>query len=110
MAVHTLEVDATHLHAGAERCVDAAGIAMAGAGNLEGKSPTAGMFGDFPAAHAFHGALATAHQAHVDRLHDHHRALTDIGDKSRSAAYEFTARDVAEADSVHAAETRFDSI
>ena len=110
MVGQSLEVDVTHLHAGADRCTDAAGIASAGARNLAGKQPAEGMFGDFPAAHAFHGALAAAHQAHVERLSDHHRALTDIGDKSRSAAYEFTARDAAEADSMRAAEARIDSI
>ena len=110
MVVHSLEVDVTHLHAGADRCVDAAGIALSGAGNLESKSPTAGIFGDFPAAHAFHGALATAHQSHVERLQEHHRSLTDISDKSRSAADEFTAQDASGAESVQAAEARIDSV
>lgn len=110
MAVHSLEVDVTHLHAGADRCVDAAGIALSGAGNFESKSPTTGMFGDFPAAHAFHGALATAHQSHVERLQGHHRSLTDISDKSRAAADQFTAQDASGAESLRAAEASIDSV
>lgn len=110
VAGHSLEVDVTHLHAGADRCADAAGIALSGAGNLAAKSPSEGMFGDFAAAHAFHGALAAAHRAHVELLHDHHRSLTDISDKSRSAADEFMAQDASGAESLRAAEVRIASL
>ncbi|MGH3643328.1 MAG: DUF2563 family protein [Mycobacterium sp.] len=66
------------------------------------KKPTVGMFGDFHEAHAFHEAISAAHQDHIEQLHGHHRALTDISDKSRSAAHEFTARDASTADSLRA--------
>jgi hypothetical protein len=99
-----MEVDPTHLHAGADRCGDAAEMSMAAAGKLAAKKPTAGIFGDFGEAHAFHDAISTAHQNHVEQLHGHHRALTVISDRSRTAAYEFTAVDGSASDSLRAAE------
>lgn len=104
MAEHSMEVDTTHLHAGAERCSDAAQTALTAAGKLAAKQPTAGMFGDFAEAHAFHEAVSAAHQDHIEQLNGHHRALTDIGDKSRTGADTFTARDASSADSLQAAE------
>lgn len=103
MAGRDMEVD-PHLHAGADRCIDAAEAALAGAGKLEGKQPAVGIFGDFAAAHAFHEVLSTTHAAHVDRMQGHHRALTDVSDKSRSAANGFIAQDVSSAGSLRAAE------
>jgi uncharacterized protein DUF2563 len=103
MAAGSMEVDPTHLHAGADRCSDAAAAAMGAAGKLAGKKPTAGIFGDFGEAHAFHEAISAAHQDHIEKLHGHHRALTDLGDKSRSAAHEFTVRDASAADSLRGA-------
>jgi cob(I)alamin adenosyltransferase len=105
-----MEVDTAHLHAGADRCRDAAGTALAAAGKLAEKKPAVGMFGDFDEAHAFHQAISAAHQDHIERLHGHHRALTDVGDKSRSAAHEFTARDASTADSLRAAEAGFSTL
>ncbi|PIB79560.1 DUF2563 family protein [Mycobacterium celatum] len=110
MAEQSMEVDTAHLHAGADRCSDAAQTALTAAGKLAGKEPAAGMFGDFAEAHEFHQAVSAAHRAHVEQLHGHHRALTGIGDKSRSAAYEFTARDASSADSLRAAEAGFDTL
>lgn len=110
MAEQSMEVDTAHLHAGADRCSDAAQTALAAAGKLAGKVPTVGMFGDFAEAHEFHEALSAAHQGHIEQLHGHHRALTEISDKSRSAAHEFTARDASAADSLQAAEAGFDTL
>lgn len=104
MAESSMEVDTAHLHAGADRCDDAAATALAAAGKLAGKQPTAGMFGDFAEAHDFHSTVSAAHQGHVEQLRGHHRTLTDVGDKSRSAAYEFTSQDASGADSLRAAE------
>ncbi|MDT5002518.1 MAG: hypothetical protein QOK12_4623 [Mycobacterium sp.] len=105
-----MEVDSTHLHAGADRCADAAWTAQAAAGKLEGKEPMAGMFGDFAEAHAFHRAISAAHQDHIEQLRAHHRALTDISDKSHYGADRFTARDASAADSLRAAESGFDAL
>jgi hypothetical protein len=110
MAERSMEVDTAHLHAGADRCRDAAGAALAAAGKLAEKKPTVGMFGDFDEAHAFHEAISAAHQDHIERLHGQHRALADVSDKSRSAAHEFTARDASTADSLRAAEAGFSTL
>lgn len=109
MAGRRMEVDTTHLHAGADRCGDAADTALAAAGKLAEKKPPTGMFGDFDEAHEFHGALTAAHQGHVEQLHDHHRALTDVGDKSRSGAEQFTAQDAASGEAVRTAGAGFDA-
>jgi hypothetical protein len=106
----SMEVDPTHLYAGADRCVDAAGTALAAAGKLAAEKSTAGLFGDFAEAHAFHEAVSAAHHDHVERLHGQHRALTDISDKGRWAADEFTARDVSSADSLRVAEAGFGTL
>jgi Protein of unknown function (DUF2563) len=110
MAGTSMEVDPTHLQAGADRCSDAAGTALAAAGKLAEKKPTAGMFGDFAEARAFHEAISATHQDHVEQLHGHHRVLTDISDKSRSGADEFTGRDTSAADSLRATESGFDAL
>lgn len=109
MAERSMEIDTAHLHAGADRCGEAADTALAAAGKLAEKKPTAGMFGDFDEAHEFHGALTAAHQGHVEQLHGHHRALTDVGDKSRSGAEQFTAQDASSADSIRTAGSGFDA-
>ena len=103
MADRGMEVDTDHLHAGADRCIDAAGTAMAAAGRLAEKKPPAGMFGDFEAAQSYHRAVAQAHEAHVEQLNAHHRDLTGVGEKSRSGADQFTAGDVSAADALKAA-------
>lgn len=110
MTMQGMEVDAAHLHAGADRCSDAARTAQAAAGKLAGKGPAAGMFGAFAEANAFHAAVSAARQNHIEQLHDHHRALTDISDKSRSGAEKFSARDASTADSLRAAEAGFDAL
>mgnify|MGYP000243367417 FL=1 len=106
MAERSMEVDPAHLHAGATRCHEAAETALSAAGELGGKKPTAGMFGDFDEAHAFHQALTTAHQGHVEQLQGHHSALTDIGDKSRSGAHTFTAAEASNAETLRAAQAQ----
>lgn len=110
MAESSMEVDTVHLHAGADRCNDAAGTALAAAGNLAQKKPTMGMFGNLDEANDFHQTVSAAHQSQVEQLHAHHRALTDISDKSRSGAGEFAAGDATNADSLRAAESGFDAI
>lgn len=110
MAGRSMKVDTAHLHAGADRCSDAAATALGAAGKLAEKGPMAGMFGDFAGAHEFHGAISAAHRDHIAQLQGHHRALTDISDKSRSAANEFTAGDSSTAVSLLAAEAGFDAL
>jgi len=110
MTEHSMEVDPAHLHAGAERCDDGAATALSAAGKLAGHKPAAGMFGDFDEAHAFHASVTAAHEGHVEQLHGHHRTLTDIGDKSRSAADQFTAQDASNGDSLKSAGDRIGNL
>jgi hypothetical protein len=98
-----MELDTEQLRAGANHCQDAAGMATSAAGKLADKTPAEGIFGDFAEARAFHGALSAVHQDHVERMRGHDRALTEISDKSRSAAVQFTAGDVSSADALRAA-------
>ena len=106
MGEGSMEVDTTHLHAGATRCHEAAETALNAAGKLDAKKPAAGMFGDFDEAHDFHQALTTAHQGHVEQLQGHHRSLTDIGEKSHSGANAFTAAEASNAETLRAAEAQ----
>jgi hypothetical protein len=62
VAEASMTVDTHLLTAGAARCGDAAGMAVAGAKKLADKSPSARIFGDFAEAYAFHDAVAAAHQ------------------------------------------------
>lgn len=109
MAGRGMEVDTEHLHAGADRCTDAAWTAQAAASRLAEKAPAAGMFGDFAEAHAFHAAISAAHQDHIEQLRAQHRALSDISDKSLSGADKFAAHDESTADSLRAAESNFNA-
>lgn len=108
MAEQGMEVDTAHLHAGADRCCDAAVTSSAAAGRLADKQPQAGIFGDFAEAHVFHQAVLQAHQGHVELLRAHHRMLSDIGEKSRSGAELFIASDASSANAVQAAAAGLD--
>jgi hypothetical protein len=110
MAEQRMDVDTAHLRAGALRCGDAAVTALAAAGKLAEANPVAGVFGDFPEAHAFHRALLVAHRGHVDALRGHHRALTEIADKTHHATDAFVAQDASAADSVRATTAGFDGL
>jgi hypothetical protein len=103
-----MKIDTDLLTAGSARCGDAAGMAVTGAKKLADKSPSAGIFGDFAEAHAFHDAVSAAHQGHVEQLFEHHRALTTVGEKGHTAANTFTATDTSGADSLRAAEAGFE--
>jgi len=87
VAEQSLEIDTELLAAGAARCGDAAGMAVGGAKKLADKSPSAGIFGDFAEAHAFHDAVSAAHQGHVQQLIEHHRALSTVGEKSHGGKF-----------------------
>jgi hypothetical protein len=102
-----MEVDTAHLHAGADRCGDAAATASAAAGRLADSKPQPGVFGDFAEAHALHQAVARAHQGHVELLRTHHRVLSGIGEKSRAGAELFSANDASYADAVQDAAAGF---
>ncbi|MEO6793993.1 MAG: DUF2563 family protein [Mycobacterium sp.] len=86
------------LRTGANVSDDAGGHANAGAQRLGLAGVTAGMFGDFDAAHSFHTALGSAKDNHRDALQDHHLSLTGIAENVRTAATAFTHRDNHNAD------------
>ncbi|MEB4209202.1 DUF2563 family protein [Mycobacterium sp. 94-17] len=86
-------VDTGLLHSGGNQSHRAGGHAQEGADHLAGGTVASGMFGDFAAADAFHGAVSTAHGQHVQTLRDHSEALTGVGTKAHHAATGFTNMD-----------------
>jgi hypothetical protein len=78
------------LHSGATDSGLAGEHAQTGGDHLAGASPAAGMFGDFNAAHAFHGTVTEARTHHVEGLQRHQEFLTGIDQKARQAATNFT--------------------
>jgi hypothetical protein len=86
-------VNTAKLHSGADKSYAASEHAQAGADQLSGSPPVAGMFGDFADADDFHEALSNAHAQHVRSLQGHQERLNDVGTKAHSAASAFTAMD-----------------
>jgi hypothetical protein len=86
-------VDTGLLHAGAEESHRAGGNAQDAADRLSQGPLLSGMFGQFSAAQAFHGAVSVAHAQHVKNLQAHQKTLTDLGRKAHYAANEFTGMD-----------------
>jgi hypothetical protein len=83
-------VDTELLHSGGNQSHRAGGHAQNGADQLAGGTVASGMFGDFDAANAFHGAVSAAHGQHVKALQAHSEALTGVGTKAHHAANGFT--------------------
>ncbi len=86
-----MRVDLTMLHSGADESRRAGDHAGDGASALAAAAPTAGMFGEFEAASAFHEAITAAQAAHVNALESCRDVLHDLGTKTHRAAYTFTA-------------------
>ncbi|WP_374023624.1 DUF2563 family protein [Mycobacterium sp. HNNTM2301] len=86
-------VDTELLHSGGNESHRAGGHAQEGADQLARGPLAAGMFGDFAAADAFHGAVTAAHTKHVQILQGHRQTLTDVGAKAHHAAKGFTSMD-----------------
>jgi hypothetical protein len=86
-------VDTDLLHSGADESHRAGGRAQDGADRLSRGPLVSGMFGGFPAAEAFHGAVSAAHAQHVKNLQTHRETLTDVGHKAHYAANGFTDMD-----------------
>jgi hypothetical protein len=83
-------VDTAMLHSGATESHRAGSYVDDGAHQLTGVFPVTGMFGDFEAAHTFHGAVTEAHTHHVAKLRAHQEILSGIGDKARTVAAGFS--------------------
>ncbi len=84
-----MRVEPDVLKDGADVSRNAGQIALSGADALAQASIPAGLFGDFDAAHAFHGKLTVVHHSHVRAMRGNHRTLTDVGDKVHNAATSF---------------------
>ena len=84
-----MQVDVEEMRSGANRSYNAASFAMEGADQLSRANVGASIFGDFPAAQSFHGALSEAHSNHVQRLRDHESHLGVLGDKGHKTASVF---------------------
>jgi hypothetical protein len=83
-------VSTAMLHSGAAGSYRAGEHAHDGANHLSGRSPVAGMFGDFAAAEAFHAAVSSVHACHVKTLKNHQESLGDVGAKTHLVAYSFS--------------------
>lgn len=103
MASGELQVNAPELGVGANSCHYAAESARKGAQRLAETSVESGIFGDFAAAHQFHGHLTAAHQHHQEQLTSHHAALTGLSDKANTAARTFTGADESAASMIDSA-------
>ena len=86
-------VDTGLLHSGGNESHRAGGHAQDGANQLSRGPLMSGMFGEFAAAEAFHGAVTSAHTQHVKNLQGHQETLTQLGRKAHFAATEFTHMD-----------------
>lgn len=84
-----MQVDVEEMRSGANRSYNAASLAMEGADQLSRVKPASGIFGAFPAAESFHGALFEAHSNHIERLRSHESHLGALGDKAHKTASVF---------------------
>ena len=100
MADQSLFVSPEGLDAGAGRCDDAATSAASGAATLKGVSIESGIFGDFDAAHGFHGVATDVHAHHVEKFTGHHEGLSGLSGKGQAAATAFTKTDEASGESL----------
>jgi hypothetical protein len=81
------------LHSGANESHRAGGYARDGADQLARGPLPSGMFGGFPAAETFHGAVSSAQAQHVKNLQAHQETLTELGRTAHYAANGFTDMD-----------------
>jgi hypothetical protein len=86
-------VDTALLRAGGDQSHRAGGHAGEGADQLSLAPLPSAMFGEFPEAESFHGAMSAAHARHVKNLKAHEETLTEVGHKAHYAAKGFTDMD-----------------
>jgi hypothetical protein len=96
-------VDTDLLRMGAEFSRSAGTIVQRGAAEFASAQLTAGIFGDFDAAHGYHRALTVAHQVHSTTMAGHHKELEGLAEKANSAATTFHTQDQQASDDVTAA-------
>lgn len=86
-------VDTGLLHLGSSDSHRAGGHAQDGAGHLSRGPMVSGMFGEFAAAEAFHGAVTSARAQQLETLQAHQEVLIAVGGNARRAAVGFTGMD-----------------
>lgn len=96
-------VDTDLLCIGARFSQSAGEIVQGGAHQLASTQPTAGIFGDFDAAHRFDRALSRAHQGHTTTMEAHRVEFDALVEKTTAAAAMFTKRDEMSASEVESA-------
>jgi hypothetical protein len=100
-------VDTDLLRMGADFSQSAGAIAQRGADRLASTQPTAGIFGDFEAAHGFHLALSRAHDRHVTTMQGHRAQFDALAGKATSAAATFMKQDEASGTALDSAGRNF---
>jgi hypothetical protein len=101
-------VDTDLLRMGADFSKSAGKIVKRGADQFASTPLPAGIFGDFDAAHEFHGALGRAHEAHVATMQSHHVGLSGLAEKANVGATAFVRQDEAGEAAVRAAGSDID--
>lgn len=86
MPAGKFEVDPDLLHSGGDSSRFAGDAARKAAGRLAESNAPRGIFGDFDAAHSFHTALTAGRDDHIQRLHGHDAALSDVSGKAHAGA------------------------
>lgn len=98
-----IEVNTAHLDAGSELSRAAASSVRDAAQQLANATVEAGIFGNFDAAHQFHGAFSAAHEHHRAALHARATSLDAVSSNATTAAEAFTATDESEGRNINAA-------
>ncbi|BBY44187.1 DUF2563 family protein [Mycolicibacterium celeriflavum] len=96
-------VDTDLLRCGADFSGSAGEIAQRGANQFASAQLTAGIFGDFDAAHGFHRVLCRAHVVHVTTMRGHRAELAALSEKANSAVALFVKQDEASESALNAA-------
>jgi hypothetical protein len=108
MPTGKFEVDTGLLRSGSDSSGFAGAAARKAANRLAEASLAQGMFGDFAAAQAFHGAVSSARDSHVHRSHDHHARLTNIASKGHIGARALADTDTGAAETIGSAGDQVD--
>lgn len=86
-------IDTDLLRMGADFSASAGAIVRRGADQFASASIPSGVFGDFDAAHEFHGALQRHHEAQVTAMHTSQQGLEILSQKAASGASIFLTED-----------------
>jgi hypothetical protein len=109
MPAEKFDADPDLLRKGGESSGYAGAAARRAAARLDESSPARGIFGDFDAAHTFHGALTAGRDEHVQRLCAHDATLRVIASKAPAGARAVTDTDESSADAIGAAGDAIDA-